>query len=319
MKKKYVLAVVIILSMGMAACSFGPKEGGANSEAVSSEAADTEALNAESSETNAARSDEKEDSDAVEIPRGDPIVAVVDRYEDNIIVARDMDDEAILYYFSTKDAEVIEGESPIAAGDIVEITYQGVQGDEEHPGTAVKVVAESMMYKFLSESEIIGFNTDFFNSEADRMNNMLLSGEYSNPGEVDLFQLFYNGTGGEADQISEEELELLTEMDSTAPYLDIMKITTGEMDTFLQERMGIGLEETKKKGLDNFYYLEEYDSYYVIAGDTNYVRCTVISGLWEADDKLRLEYEKESEEGRWKVTLQKEKDGYLFISNVRVD
>lgn len=319
MKKKYVLAVVIILTMGMAACSLEPKEGGANSEAVSSEAANTESLNKESSETNAARSDEKEDSDAVEIPRGDPIIAVVDRYENNILVARDMDDEAILYYFSTKDAEVIEGDSSIAAGDIVEITYQGVQGDEEHPGTAVKVVAESMMYKYLSESEIIGFNTDFFNNEADRMKNMMLSGEYSNPGEVDLFQLFYNGTGGGAEQISEEELELLTEMDSMAPYLDIMKITTGEMDTFLQERMGIGLEETKKKGLDNFYYLEEYDSYYVIAGDTNYVRCTVISGLWETDDKLRLEYEKESEEGRWEVTLQKEKDGYLFISNVRVD
>lgn len=164
MKKKYVLAVLIILAMGMAACSLEPKDGGANSEGVSSEGvgsegvssegvssggvssedvssevADTESQNTESSETNAARSDEEEDSDAVEIPRGDPIVAVVDRYENDIIVARDMDDEAILYYFSTKDAEVIEGESPIAAGDIVEITYQGVQGDEEHPGTAVKV------------------------------------------------------------------------------------------------------------------------------------------------------------------------------------
>ena len=135
MKKKYVLAVVIILAMGMAACSLESKEGGANSEA-----ANTESLNTESSETNAARSDEKEDW-------GDPIIAVVDRYENNIIVARDMDDEALLYYFSTEDAEVIEGDSPITAGDIVEITYQGVQGDEEHPGTAVKVVAESMMYQ----------------------------------------------------------------------------------------------------------------------------------------------------------------------------
>ncbi len=42
---------------------------------------------------------------------------------------------------------MIEGDSPISAGDIVEITYQGVQGDREHPGMAVKVVAESMMYK----------------------------------------------------------------------------------------------------------------------------------------------------------------------------
>ncbi|MCM1345202.1 MAG: hypothetical protein NC246_15380, partial [Muribaculaceae bacterium] len=45
----------------------------------------------------------------------------------------------------------------------------------------------------LTESEIIGFNKGFFNSEADIMNNMLLSSEYTAPGEINLFQLFYNG------------------------------------------------------------------------------------------------------------------------------
>lgn len=158
MKKRYVLAVVIILAIGMTACSFESKERAANegtvggSETIRAEntetkSADTELINEELSEADAARSEEKEDSDALEISRGDPIVVIVDRYEDSIIVARDMDDEALLYYFSTEDAEVIEGDSHIAAGDIVEITYQGVQGDEEHPGTAVKVVAEDMMYQ----------------------------------------------------------------------------------------------------------------------------------------------------------------------------
>lgn len=169
----------------------------------------------------------------------------------------------------------------------------------------------------LSESEIIGFNTGFFNSQTDIMNNMLLSSEYSNPGEIDLFQLFYNGIGGTAEQISTEELELLTEMDSAAPNLDIVKITADEMEAFLQERLGIGLEGTQKTGLDNFYYLEEYDSYYVIAGDTNFEWCTIISGIWESDHILRLKYTKESEEGQWEVTLQKVGDGYLFVSNVR--
>lgn len=171
--------------------------------------------------------------------------------------------------------------------------------------------------KALSESEIIEFNTGFFNSEGDIMNNMLLSSEYINPGEIDLFQLFYNGIGSTAEQISTEELDLLTEMDSTAQYLDIVKVTADEMEAFLQEKLGIGLEETQKTGLDNFCYLEEYDSYYVIAGDTNLEWCTVVSGIWESDHKLRLVYTKESEEGRWEVTLQKAGDGYLFISNVR--
>lgn len=163
MKKKYVSAVIVAVAIGMSACSFGPKEGtedagtvyesetlqveNTDAKPLDTESANTEPTNKEPSEANAAWSNEKEDSDIVEIPQGDPLVAVVDSYEDNIIVVRDMDDGDIVYYFSTQDAEVIEGDSPIAAGDIVEITYQGVQGDREHPGMAVKIVAESMMYK----------------------------------------------------------------------------------------------------------------------------------------------------------------------------
>lgn len=163
MKKKYLLAVVVVVAMGMAACSFKPKEGMADAgtvggsetlqvENTGAKPADTELVNTEPAnmepiETKASLSDEKEDSDAVEIPQGDPLVAVVDSYEDGVIMVRDLDDEDIIYYFSTQNAEVIEGDSPIATGDIVEITYQGVQGDRENPGVAVKVVAESMMYK----------------------------------------------------------------------------------------------------------------------------------------------------------------------------
>lgn len=151
------------------------------------------------------------------------------------------------------------------------------------------------------------------------MNNMLLSSEYSTPREINLFQLFYNGTGGEADQISEEELAMLTEMDSAAPYQDVFRITAGEMDAFLQEKLGIGLEDTQKVGLEDFCYLQECDSYYVITGDTNYEHCTVLSGLWVSEDRLILEYTKESEEEQWEVALRKVKDGYLFISNVRAN
>ena len=163
MKKKYVSAVIVAVAIGMSACSFGTKEGTEdagtayesempqmeNTDMAPSdmESADAEHANEESSEANADWSDENEGSDMAEIPQGDPLVAVVDSYEDNILVVRDMNDGDIVYYFSTQDAEVIEGDSPIAVGDIVEITYQGVQGDREHPGMAVKVVAESMMYQ----------------------------------------------------------------------------------------------------------------------------------------------------------------------------
>ncbi len=173
--------------------------------------------------------------------------------------------------------------------------------------------------KSLSSEEISIFNTDFFNSEINNMNNMLLSSEYCNPEEIDLFQLFYNGVNGVKNQISEDEMMLLTELCSEAPYLDIVKVTVNEMDTFLQEKLGIGLEETQKIGLDSFYYLEDYESYYLIAGDTNFDWCTIVSGTWESDNILSLKYEKKSEKGQWIVTLQKTNNGYLFVSNIKVN
>ena len=75
-----------------------------------------------------------------------------------------------------------------------------------------------------------------------------------------------DSVGGAFGEVSEDELSMLTELCSDAPYLDIIKITANEMDAFLQEKMGISLAETKKTGLDSFYYLEQYDSYYLIMG-----------------------------------------------------
>lgn len=168
--------------------------------------------------------------------------------------------------------------------------------------------------KSLSEEEIAAFNTEFFNDRVYNMNNMLLSSEYGKPAEIDLFELFYGGMG-QWDQESEEELALLAELDSDAANLDVVKVTSGEMDAFLREKLGIGLSETQKVGLDRFYYLEDYDSYYLVVGDTNFRWCNVISGTWEGEDQLTLEYEKEDEEGRWMVTLRKTDTGYLFLSN----
>lgn len=169
----------------------------------------------------------------------------------------------------------------------------------------------------LTAEEISGFNTKFFNGETSNMNNMLLTSEYRKPEEIDLYQLFYRGITDSESNISEEELAALTELDSAAAYLDVVKVTAAEMDGFLKKNLGLGLEQTQKKGLDGFYYLENYDSYYLVAGDTNFDWCTVMFGSWEADGKCTLYYTKEYGGGRWVVTLQKAGDDYLFVSNVK--
>ena len=162
MKKVAAIMLEVGLVMGTVACSLEPKEGAAPSvvvdeskttveesmeiETMNTEVPETENIKTEIS-TSTAVDDEKADSATEGIVDGTTIIAMVDTYENNIIVLRDIGEEDIIYYFSTQNAQIIEGDTSIGAGDIVEITYRGVQGDEEHPGEAVKVVAESMMYK----------------------------------------------------------------------------------------------------------------------------------------------------------------------------
>ena len=149
MKKKCILVFMIVLAMGMTACSSDSKE------------------NTVAAETNAERETENEDVPQAEIkpsaadtpksdntanakteptadeetPEGDPVIGIVEKYADDIIIIKDPGDE-ILYYFSTKDAQIVEGDFPIAVGDKVEIIYRGLLGDEKNPAEAIKIVAD---------------------------------------------------------------------------------------------------------------------------------------------------------------------------------
>ena len=164
-RAKVVLFMLSVISVrGVTACSFEPKKGIVPEATVEPKTTEEEAPKTEKTETETTAAEEngKEDSAVDGIIEGDPIVGIVDKYEDSIIVIRDGGDQDLIYYFSTKNAQVVEGDFPIAAGDIVEITYRGVMGDEEHPGEAVKVVSVSRNddNAGIAESEILAYITD---------------------------------------------------------------------------------------------------------------------------------------------------------------
>lgn len=75
---------------------------------------------------------------AKESVKADPIIGFIEKYVDNMIIIKDPGD-GMLYYFSTQDAQIIEGDSPLAVGDKVEITYQGLLGDAANPGNCSAV------------------------------------------------------------------------------------------------------------------------------------------------------------------------------------
>ncbi len=179
----------------------------------------------------------------------------------------------------------------------------------------------------LTAEELAYFNTEVFNNENGfNLRNQFLVQAVETPEDykqIDLFQLFYNGTGDPM-EVTEEERQA-----AGGGQVDLTKCTAAGMDAALREHLGLGLEDTDQVGLDQFTYLEEYDAYYFFHGDTNSGRVIFTSGEWK-DGNILLYYEGDvfprfsSGNGEMNmvssgpacVTLEPQTDGgYHFLSN----
>lgn len=170
----------------------------------------------------------------------------------------------------------------------------------------------------LNAEESEYFNSDeFFNGEYMNIRNQFLSSLYDAPENIDLFQLFYNGSGLE-DTITVEEKEAVVAYNGwdTEPDCPCTKISRSSMDEVLTEYMGLTLADTEKIGLENFTYLEEYDAYYHYHGDTNYRMLISFSGGEREGNFIRLFYDDQfMSDGGKVLTLREQAGSYLFVSN----
>jgi len=171
----------------------------------------------------------------------------------------------------------------------------------------------------LTDDELSYFNgNEFFNGEYMNIRNQFLSSIYESPEKVDMFQLFYCGSGIE---------EFPTEVERAAvvayngwnmePDCACTKVSRSNMDAVLGKYIGLTLSDTEKIGLENLSYLEEYDAYYYYHGDTNYRAKITFSGGEREGDIIRLFYDDVFlSDGKKVLTLQEKDGSYLFVSNV---
>ena len=155
----------------------------------------------------------------------------------------------------------------VLAGVVSACTFTG--GKEGSDGKVPSSGPEA-----LTGEELRWFNEEFFSiPEASAYNfrnqfaNPIIL--YDRPEDINLYELFYCEMGD--GEISDAELAAALGYDS---WEDMpcpgYKMTAGEMERLLVEYTGRSLEETNKVGLDQFTYLEEYDAYYWMHGDTNF-------------------------------------------------
>lgn len=142
----------------------------------------------------------------------------------------------------------------------------------------------------LTGEELAWFNEDFFNQgDSPCMPNQFLTCLYDSPEEIDLFQLFYNGTG-EPEAMDETERQEAAEAIGGDPDTDLIKFSAASADQVLETYAGLTLSQTRETGLDQFTYLERTDAYYHFHGDTNAL--TVVFSAGERQGNIiRLYYD----------------------------
>jgi len=175
----------------------------------------------------------------------------------------------------------------------------------------------------MTADELAYFNSDkFFNGVY--IHNQFLNSLYNEPAEIDLFALFRdgigNGRGWDKDSDAEREAQLkayLAAIGASEAMTGITKVTRADMNTILLENTGIGFDQTKKTGLDQFVYLKDYDAYYHMHGDTDYYFDPVFTSGTVQGDLWRLVHAPDwmSDGSQMIATLRKTSDGYLFVSN----
>lgn len=175
----------------------------------------------------------------------------------------------------------------------------------------------------LTAEELIFFNGDnfFTNTMTEtggfNIRNQFLSSHYVTPEEIDLFELFYCGSGLEETVTKEERTDVIEYNGwDYEPDCKCEKISRSNMNAVLTGYMGLTLADTNEVGLDKFTYLEEYDAYYHFDGDTNY-RPTIDFFDGEREGELiHLFYYDDFMSQVIKVlTLREQEGSYLFISN----
>ena len=197
----------------------------------------------------------------------------------------------------------------VVNGDYCFVSNVSMSGNNQESG--------EMSENFITEEQLEWFETKFFNQEENRITNQFLTNVYGMKNEVDLYELFYNGSGMSdgTGEISKEEKQLLKERYIDDIYTDLVRVTRKEMDEILQKYLGISLEETSKVGLNKMYYLEEYDAYYMMHGDTNYNRYVFKAGKVNEDGSITLQYHSIDKGYLYWVTLIESDGSYHFVSN----
>jgi len=154
----------------------------------------------------------------------------------------------------------------------------------------------------------------------DPANNGFVSHNfYASPDKIDLNAVFYDGAGigiPSWEWDDEEKQGVLDAVGWEEYFTTAIKIPRAEADRLLRERLGLSLADFDNK-IPHFHYVEAYDAYYAMHGDTNLLPITVLDGEIDENGVYTVRYASEyASDGIFAATLCRAEEGFRFLSNM---
>lgn len=152
----------------------------------------------------------------------------------------------------------------------------------------------------------------------DKANNGFVGRDsYGKPEELNLRRVLYDGAGfGQwiLDLSEEEQADILRALGMVTLYCSGYKFTRAAVDAYLQEKIGMPLAGISPIGvIPDCQYLEKYDAYYLLHGDTEYCLIEITGGETEDDGTIVVRY---TGAGNGTLRLRKTDGGYRFLSDI---
>ena len=221
----------------------------------------------------------------------------------------------------TNPTEFTEETEEEADADI-ELEEETLTDTEEQESEAQELQQETVDDDWTEDGD--GGFREITDSEKEELTNFVrgwdaygfLLSEYTMPVEVNLGEVFYSGVGVSEDISSDEIAAYLKACDQEEMNTDCVKITKQSVESVLDKRLGMTLDEANLSDIG--VYLPEYEAYYHECGDTNYMTFTCVDGLangnvYTVDFVADVDWDWEFSKVR--TIMEKTEEGYRFISN----